>query len=411
MVRRATSQVDVPTVVWHAVSTALLTALVGVAVAVVLAMSAWALAPPVDGAGADDAARVAVAAWLYAHHVSLDVGAATYSLHPLGLLLLPLGISWVAGRQLDRTLQPPDLPSLARVVTLFAVVYGLVVAVTAGVATGSALSPHALEGWVSGTLVGLVGAGLGMLGVSGLGSELTEALPPLARRTAAGAAAGLAAAVGLSALLLALMLAVTFPESHEMSRALHADPLGSLLVGVLGISLLPNLLLWLLAFSTGIGFRLGDGSLLSPQGVEYGPLPVLPPLAAVPPEGDLPWWGLLVLVVPLCCGAVAGAVVYRRMPRDSSAADAAVSAALAATVAGLVVGMAAGLSGGSLGEDRMTELGPVGWQVGVAAAVEMALAAAVVAWEAHRRHWDGTLPWARGWPSLSSLGVRIRGDD
>jgi hypothetical protein len=39
----------------------------------------------------------------------------------------------------------------------------------------------------------------------------------------------------------------------------------------------------------------------------------------------------------------------------------------------------------------MSVLGPVGWQVGLVAAVEMGLVAAVVAWEARRRTWDGRL--------------------
>ena len=38
-----------------------------------------------------------------------------------------------------------------------------------------------------------------------------------------------------------------------------------------------------------------------------------------------------------------------------------------------------------MGDQALAGLGPVGWQVGLVAALEMALVAAVVAWELHRR--------------------------
>jgi membrane protein implicated in regulation of membrane protease activity len=44
-----------------------------------------------------------------------------------------------------------------------------------------------------------------------------------------------------------------------------------------------------------------------------------------------------------------------------------------------------GLSAGSAGDGALTGLGPIGWQVGLVAALEIALVAAVVAWELRRR--------------------------
>jgi membrane protein implicated in regulation of membrane protease activity len=54
-----------------------------------------------------------------------------------------------------------------------------------------------------------------------------------------------------------------------------------------------------------------------------------------------------------------------------------------------MLGVLAWLSAGSAGAERLSSVGPVGWQVGLVAALEMSLVAAVVAWESHRRQWDG----------------------
>jgi hypothetical protein len=328
--------------------------------------------------------------WLAAHHVPIDLPAGTLGITPLGLLLAPGVICYAAGRQLARTLRPTDLGAVGRIVGLFAVTYGVAVAITAGVSAGAGLRPHPLAAWLSGTVLALVAGGWGLLRSSGLGGELADRLPFALRQTLTGAVAGLLTLVAFGAVVLALLLALAFPEALDMTRALDADVLGNVLLAVLGVALLPNLMVWVLSFTTGVGFSLGVGSSVGPQGVEYGALPVLPPLAAVPPEGSLPGWAMAVLVVPLLAGVVAGLVVHRRLPGRPAEAVAG-SAATAGVVAGLALGLLAWLSSGSAGAERLSVMGPSGWQVGLAAAAEMGLVAAVVAWEAHRRDWDGRL--------------------
>lgn len=381
--------------VTHAVGTALLAATIGLAITVICAVSAWALAPHGDG-GADTSVRLAVMAWLFAHHVPIDLPDGVLTLTPLGLVLLPLGLCYASGRQLARALRPADLGAVGRAVGLFALIYGVAAAVVAGLSAGDGLRPHPFGAFVAGCLIALLAGGLGMLRAAGRWSDLIDVVPPLLRQSLAGALAGalaaLAAWVGIAAFLLALLLTIAFPEALEITRAYDADLLGGVLLAVLGIALLPNLVLWLLSFTAGVGFSLGVDSPVTPQAVEYGPLPVLPPLAAVPPEGPLSLWALLVLVVPLLAGAVTGVVVHRRAQGRRPERVAGV-AALAGLLAGGLLGLLAGLSAGSAGSQRLAGVGPVGWQVGVVAAVELAVVAVVVSWECGRLGWDGQIRW------------------
>ena len=382
---------DTTTVVLHTLGTALLAAALGVAIALVLGVSSWALAPHSAETGPDTPARLSVMAWLAAHHTPIDLSAGTLGLTPLGLLLLPGVLCYAAGRQLTRALRPADLGAAGRIIGLFALTYGVVVAITAGVSAGPGLRPHPMAGWLAATVLAFLAGGWGLLRSSGLQGELADRLPFALRQTLTGALAGLLTLVAFGAVVLALLLALAFPEALDMTRALDADLLGSVLLAVLGLALLPNLVLWVLSFTTGVGFSLGVGSSVGPQGVEYGALPVLPPLAAVPPEGGLPGWAMLVLAVPMLAGVVAGLVVHRRLP-GRPAEVVAGSAATSGVLAGLSLGLLAWLSSGPAGAERLSVVGPTGWQVGLAAAAEMGLVAAVVAWEAHRHAWDGRLP-------------------
>jgi hypothetical protein len=192
------------------------------------------------------------------------------------------------------------------------------------------------------------------------------------------------------------MLAIGFPDAVEMYRALDAGWVGAPLLVLLTVAFVPNLVLWSAAFATGVGFPLGAAGAVTPQGVAYGPLPVFPPLAALPPEGNPGWWGFVVLIGPLLAGYAAGAVTMRRV-RPSGAGSAsvmpaeqlAVRAAAGGALAGLLLGALAGLSAGAAGDGALVTLGPVGWQVALVGALEMALVAAVAAWELRRRAGSG----------------------
>ena len=153
---------------------------------------------------------------------------------------------------------------------------------------------------------------------------------------------------------------------------------------LLTVAFVPNLVIWTASFTTGVGFAVGAGGAVSPQGVEYGALPVFPPLAALPPEGDAGGLAFIALLAPLLGGYAIGALMQRRQS-GAPLEHVAGRAALAGAAAGLALGVLAWLSGGAAGGDALADLGPVGWKVGLVAALEMSLVAAVVSWELHRR--------------------------
>src|SRR4029079_13914769 len=122
----------------------------------------------------------------------------------------------------------------------------------------------------------------------------------------------LATVVLVSAVLTAMALAIGFPDAVEMYRALDAGWAGGITLLVLTVAFVPNLVLWTASFTTGVGFTVGAAGTVSPQGVEYGPLPVFPPLAALPPEGSAGGLAFVALIAPLLGGYAIGVVLHRR---------------------------------------------------------------------------------------------------
>jgi hypothetical protein len=87
---------------------------------------------------------------------------------------------------------------------------------------------------------------------------------------------------------------------------------------------------------------------------------------------------VLALAVPLGAGVLAGLLVVRRL-ESPSWVRACREAALTGPCVGAVVALACWLSGGPAGGSRLTDVGPSPWQVGLAAAAEVALGAAAAA--------------------------------
>ena len=189
-----------------------------------------------------------------------------------------------------------------------------------------------------------------------------------AGRTAAAWLAGTLAGGGL--LLAAAVLSGRAGQS--------ADGIADRLAGVLGLLLacallLPNALLWAVAYALGPGFAAGTGTLVSPFGTRLGALPDFPLFAVVPSGPAGPGHLILAGVLPLAAGVVpalmAGRAAAGRTTGRAWSLPATAAAALAAALlAGAATGAAGWLSGGALAAGRMSALGPVPWRVGLAAA-------------------------------------------
>jgi hypothetical protein len=196
--------------------------------------------------------------------------------------------------------------------------------------------------------------------------------------------------LGTAAVVVAVLLVAGFSDALQMWRTLQPGGLGGLGLALLAVSTVPNLVVWAAAFLVGPGFSVGVDTQVSAQGVDYGALPVFPPLAALPPEGGAA--GLLVLgvLVPLAAGVLAGWLVHRRMP-GAAPHQVALWGLASGGVAGLGFALLAAPASGPVTAGRLHDVG-VGPATAVLLALEVGLVASAVAWECHRRRSVVELP-------------------
>ena len=253
--------------------------------------------------------------WLYAHHVPLDLGL-VLGLGPLGLMhrsrsccCTPVGVRWPASWLRRR------LPDVTRAVIPYALVYGVASAIVAGVGGSSEVRPHALARFRRRHAhCAAAAAGFGMLRASGLLDGGLRSVPfgyaqVLLRRRR----------LGLRPSLASRLLTARRPR-HGLPRSSGDVPIpgpgcvGGVVLVLLddGLRSQPGTLDGLVHHGRGL-LRSAPRVTVSPQGVDYGPLPVFPPLAAMPPEGQPGSWRCVALLAPLLAGVVTGLLVHRRL--------------------------------------------------------------------------------------------------
>lgn len=250
-------------------------------------------------------------------------------------------------------------------------------------------------------------------------------VPGLAVR---GAAVVLAGLIGLGALAFAVSLVLRGGEVIALYEAAHVDVLGASVVTLAQFAYLPTLAIWGMAFVAGPGFAVGTGTAVSPAGTQLGPVPGFPVLGALP-ESTTPWL-LLLALLPVALGALAGWIARSRLVappvvpdaepsaapwEEDTAHDLSRSAALSALLAGveapsataipdlpddeeqtdrigaravLALGIAvlsaagaallSALASGSIGPDRLSAVGPQPGAVALAVGAEVLLGASIL---------------------------------
>jgi hypothetical protein len=350
--------------------------------------------------------------WLLAHltplEVALDPGAGlpattgTLNLVPLGLTLLPFGLAWIAGRRLARACwegqfwQPylSGLAAYAGLGALAALLFGTD-EVSAGPLAAAVfpLVPVAL-----GALVGAYRTSRSLPGLIGVNAAAwVERTSQYSRWTGsylwavlrAGFVA-VVAGVGAGAALLAAALFWNWNDVIAVYQRLGTGAPGDTALTALQLGYLPNLVVYALAWATGAGFDVGSGVHTSPLGTDPGPVPLLPALAALPPA-ELPPWALVVVVLPLLAGVLAGWWFLRegenhlddwmaiRLPARW------ITLPLSTLLTGVLIGAVAGALGmllgllahGSLGLGRLVDIGPDGLQVLLWFGAEVAVGAVI----------------------------------
>ncbi|WP_246167632.1 MULTISPECIES: DUF6350 family protein [Arthrobacter] len=353
-------------------------------------------------------ARLSGQAWLLLHGVPLSLtypagtvgpeeSGGLLSLIPLGLTLIPFFLCWRAGRRLARACYTDQLwQALLGALGTYALLGTAAAYFSANEDVSISL--------VAGALIPLVSAGLGVIigarmeagsWVRLIGVDLTDWIARTSQHSRwAGSylwaavragVVGIVAAVGLAAVLFVVALAVSWAEIATVYQKLDAGIIGGIVLTVAQLGLLPNLVLWTLAWASGAGFSIGTGSIISPLETTVGPLPAVPVLAALP--SGQPEYAYAALLIPVVAGVLAGWWFLREgenhfdewisIKVSARWFTASVSTICLGAVIGLVSGLlaaaAALIARGSLGIGRFVDIGPDPLWTGIWIAAEVAV--------------------------------------
>jgi hypothetical protein len=225
--------------------------------------------------------------------------------------------------------------------------------------------------------------------------------------------------VGAGAIAFAVAVFAGAGEMIALFQAGNVDGIGATIITLGQLAYLPTLVIWALAWIAGPGFAFGTATAVSPVGTEIGPVPAIPVLGALPELQST--WLLLVVLIPVAAGALAGWVARSDLV---AAADAAATPASASTdrmlprlvtalatafvVAGIAAGLAAAASG-SLGPGVLVDVGPHAGMVALAVGAEVLVGAAILLLAPLRS--GGALAAATHGAGAWAPGRHVHGDD
>ncbi|QYX37990.1 hypothetical protein K1J57_04825 [Nocardiopsis sp. MT53] len=386
---RRTGTAEAPRPVYSTGGVAAATAAgIGLAVIVTLTMVGWVAAPH-DTFGEEivDLLQGAVLAWLVGHHVSFSVPEGDISLLPIGLVLLPGLLLYRSGRWVARNCEIARLRHVHRAAIAIAGPYAAIAGTLALLARTDTVEPSMPRALLMGFVIAFLAGGLGVLrqlmrdkGV--VARDLLGLMPARSRSLLVGMLASTGTLLAGGFLLFLVALAVSLPEAVETTRLLAPGWVGGLLLLLIQLAYLPNAVVFAVCYALGPGFAVGEMTVVAPTGVSVGPLPLLPMLAALPENGAAPVLSLAALAVPFVAGAVGGVLTQRSAP-DVVSEAAPLWGFVCGVTTGLLCAALGELAGGSLGGHRLSDVGPSAWQVGLVAALEVGVAAAIAAWVAN----------------------------
>jgi hypothetical protein len=350
------------------------------------------LARTLEGSGGlGGAAHAGLAGWLLGHGVPIGTSIGPLALAPLLLTVLATWRLNRAGLHVTRAIgaRHSGSPGAAlRVAGAIATAYAILGWLAALVVDGPGTHVSAARAAPNFFLLGLLGSLVGALRSTDGLVVLARRMPPVLRH---GLRTGVVAAmllVAVGAGFAGLSVAIGGGQAADMIAAYRTGFAGQAGITLLSLAYGANAAIWAVAYLLGPGFMLGTDSAIRLTEVTVGPLPTVPLLAGLP-NGPMGATGALLLAVPVLTGMTAGWLLTRRLsrsrghgtpkrpvqggpPTSQHSAQAAWSrvigaALIAGPVTGLVVGVLSWLSDGALGNGRMSEIGPVPWQVALVA--------------------------------------------
>ena len=236
---------------------------------------------------------------------------------PLGLVLLPGALLWMAGRWVVRQGQVARLPEVGYAALALAVPYALVAGALAWLGQSALATPSLLQAVLSGFLIALVAGGLGGARALAPWWRLVHLLPARSRAVFLGSLGALTVLTGAGAILAGASLATHLAGFRAVDVALAPGLVGGVLLLLVQIAYIPNAIVWSICYTLGPGFAFGTGTVVAPTGSALGSLPMLPMLAALPSgaHSSVPAWvSAVMLSVPYLAGAFGGLLTARAAP-------------------------------------------------------------------------------------------------
>ena len=293
------------------------------------------------GLSVDSAFAAAIPLWLAAHQIPLALGGQPLSVLPLLPTVAVVGIAQLGARWSARKLggrfRMDAGPVLASIAGAHAAVAVL----------GSALLPRATEvaaapwaAMLGGALIAGIGAVIVVLRVCGLPLEWSQRIPDWGRVGARAAAVAIVALLGVGALMVLLALVIGAPSVAMAYRAVAPDFGAGVGVTLLALAYLPNAIVGGMAWALGPGVAVGPAA-ASPFAAFPGAPSEFPLLAALPTATPSEW-ALVVLLLPVGVGALAGLTLRRSLPMSTRLPAAGVTAVLTAVAVGVLAELAGG---------------------------------------------------------------------
>lgn len=367
----------------------------GPLVAVILLV--W-VADSSTGSRAVDAFQVGIGVWLLAHGATLQIGGVLVGLAPLLVTAIAFWQLVRAGTNAARAVGAVKLPMAAQVVAAVAGCYTIVGVFASVAVLGSPAQVPVLPAICAVAALGLLGSAVGVLRVQSIRQDLLARFPAPALLVVRAAVTAAVAVLGGGAVIVAVGMVLHWQRTVTLMGGLTDGPVGVIGLWVVCVLYVPTVAVWGASYLLGPGFAVGTATHVGLTGVTLGPLPAVPLFGALP-TAAAPWPAYALIALPVAAGVGAALMLRRLLAEQQSWGRRLAYAAAIGPVAGILLAAAALASAGPLGAARLSEVGPSGWQVGLAGGLEIAVGAAGLV------GFDYAWQWWRGFQAARAVEV------
>lgn len=254
-----------------------------------LTIIAWTTAGSTSG-NTGDPLRAALWLWLGAHHIPFNLIFAPsqivnhLSYLPIGGIIFPIfAIRSGVSRTIERLGNDTSLTPLAR--TLFSIQYTIITIAISYFSTTEGVRPL----WYIAPIL--------LLPITFLTASTVERRVSYGQAVLYGSRA-IALLLGLSSLLLAASIFLHLGTIKNITTVLEPGIVGGFILLLLNILYIPNAAIATLAYLSGSGFAVGNGTLVAPWSFHINTLPAFPLLGALPTGKFMPaFFGITCVII------------------------------------------------------------------------------------------------------------------